>query len=70
MTLQELLTPFMKLSNNMHGEALVKTMGQEATGTGSWAAGLAVVRAYAQSQGVDISTLRISDGSGCPASTC
>lgn len=64
MTLQQLLTPFMKLSNNMHGEALVKTMGQEASGTGSWAAGLAVVRAYAQSQGVDTSTLRISDGSG------
>ena len=59
----------MKLSNNMHGEALVKTMGQEATGT---AVGRRTGRGAClrQSQGVDISTLRISDGSGCPASTC
>ncbi|HET6651066.1 MAG TPA: D-alanyl-D-alanine carboxypeptidase/D-alanyl-D-alanine-endopeptidase [Nocardioides sp.] len=64
MSLQELLTPFMKLSNNMHAEALVKTMGREATGTGSWGAGLDVVRAYAQRVGVDTSSLRISDGSG------
>jgi D-alanyl-D-alanine carboxypeptidase/D-alanyl-D-alanine-endopeptidase (penicillin-binding protein 4) len=64
MPLQELLTPFMKLSNNMHAEALVKTMGHEATGVGSWGAGLTVVRDYAQSLGVDTSTLRISDGSG------
>ncbi len=64
MTVEELLTPFMKLSNNMHAEALVKTMGREATGTGSWSAGLGVVRDYAQRMGVDTSTLRISDGSG------
>jgi D-alanyl-D-alanine carboxypeptidase/D-alanyl-D-alanine-endopeptidase (penicillin-binding protein 4) len=64
MPLRELLTPFMKLSNNMHAEALVKTMGHEATGVGSWGAGLSVVRDYAQSLGVDTSTLRISDGSG------
>ena len=64
MTVAELLTPFMKLSNNMHAEALVKTMGQEATGTGSWSAGLDVVRGYAKAMGVDTSTLRISDGSG------
>jgi serine-type D-Ala-D-Ala carboxypeptidase/endopeptidase (penicillin-binding protein 4) len=64
MPLQQLLTPFMKLSNNMHAEALVKTMGSEATGVGSWGTGLAVVRDYAQRVGVDISTLRISDGSG------
>lgn len=64
MTLQELLTPFMKLSNNMHAEALVKTMGRESGGAGSWPAGLAVVRSYAQSQGVDNGVVRISDGSG------
>ncbi|QNN55134.1 D-alanyl-D-alanine carboxypeptidase/D-alanyl-D-alanine-endopeptidase [Nocardioides mesophilus] len=64
MTLEQLLTPFLKLSNNMHAEALVKTMGAEATGTGSWGAGLAVVRDYVKRLGVDTSTLRISDGSG------
>jgi D-alanyl-D-alanine carboxypeptidase/D-alanyl-D-alanine-endopeptidase (penicillin-binding protein 4) len=64
MTLSELLVPFMKLSNNMHAEALVKTMGQQASGVGSWPAGLAVVRAYAADHGVDTSTVRMSDGSG------
>ena len=64
MTVQQLLTPFMKLSNNMHAEALVKTMGREASGTGSWGTGLTVVRDYARRMGVDTSTLRISDGSG------
>jgi D-alanyl-D-alanine carboxypeptidase/D-alanyl-D-alanine-endopeptidase (penicillin-binding protein 4) len=64
MPLRQLLTPFLKLSNNMHAEALVKTMGQEATGTGSWDAGLTVVRDYAKRVGVDTSNVRISDGSG------
>jgi D-alanyl-D-alanine carboxypeptidase/D-alanyl-D-alanine-endopeptidase (penicillin-binding protein 4) len=64
MTLSELLVPFMKLSNNMHAEALVKTMGQQASGVGSWPAGLAVVRAYAQEHGVDTDVVRMSDGSG------
>ncbi len=64
MTLAELLMPFMKLSNNMHAEALVKTLGKEAGGGGSWSAGLEQIRDYAQSRGVDTSTLRLSDGSG------
>ncbi|RYU09686.1 D-alanyl-D-alanine carboxypeptidase/D-alanyl-D-alanine-endopeptidase [Nocardioides iriomotensis] len=64
MALSGLLVPFMKLSNNMHAEALVKTLGAEATGTGSWQAGLAQVRAYAQEKGVDTNVIRISDGSG------
>jgi serine-type D-Ala-D-Ala carboxypeptidase/endopeptidase (penicillin-binding protein 4) len=64
MPLRELLTPFLKLSNNMHAEALVKMMGHEATGTGSWDAGLTVVRDYAERIGVDTSNVRISDGSG------
>ncbi|MGH8963893.1 MAG: D-alanyl-D-alanine carboxypeptidase/D-alanyl-D-alanine endopeptidase, partial [Actinomycetes bacterium] len=64
MSLTELLVPFMKLSNNMHAEALVKTMGTEATGVGSWGAGLSVVTDYMASQGVDVGDLRLSDGSG------
>jgi len=64
MSLADLLIPFMKLSNNMHAEALVKTMGREVADDGSWDAGLDVVAAYAEEQGVDTSVLRLSDGSG------
>ena len=64
MTLTELLVPFLKLSNNMHAEALVKTMGAETSGVGSWSAGLATVLGYANGQGVATGNLRLSDGSG------
>jgi D-alanyl-D-alanine carboxypeptidase/D-alanyl-D-alanine-endopeptidase (penicillin-binding protein 4) len=64
MTVGELMNPFLKLSNNMHAETLVKTMGAEAGKGGSWSAGLSVVTAYAKSVGVDVSTIRLSDGSG------
>jgi D-alanyl-D-alanine carboxypeptidase/D-alanyl-D-alanine-endopeptidase (penicillin-binding protein 4) len=64
MTLRELLVPFMKLSNNMHAEALVKAMGRERSGDGGWRAGTAIVREYAARQGVDVGSLRLSDGSG------
>ncbi|HEU4946094.1 MAG TPA: D-alanyl-D-alanine carboxypeptidase/D-alanyl-D-alanine-endopeptidase [Kribbella sp.] len=64
MTVGELMNPFLKLSNNMHAEALVKTMGAEAGSGGTWSAGLAVATAYAKSVGVDVSAIRLSDGSG------
>lgn len=64
MTVGELMTPFMKLSNNMHAEHLVKAMGAVVKGQGTWPAGLAVVTDYAKSKGVDTSTIRVSDGSG------
>ncbi|GAA1718010.1 D-alanyl-D-alanine carboxypeptidase/D-alanyl-D-alanine-endopeptidase [Kribbella yunnanensis] len=64
MTVGELMTPFMKLSNNMHAEHLVKAMGAAVKGQGTWPAGLAVVTDYAKSKGVDTSTIRINDGSG------
>jgi D-alanyl-D-alanine carboxypeptidase/D-alanyl-D-alanine-endopeptidase (penicillin-binding protein 4) len=64
MTVGELMTPFLKLSNNMHAEHLVKTMGAVVEADGSWPAGLGVVTDYASSLGVDTSRIRLSDGSG------
>ncbi|MFI6679064.1 D-alanyl-D-alanine carboxypeptidase/D-alanyl-D-alanine-endopeptidase [Kribbella sp. NPDC050470] len=64
MTVGELMNPFLKLSNNMHAETLVKAMGAVAEASGTWPAGLGVVSDYAQSVGVDSSTIRLSDGSG------
>ncbi|WBQ02429.1 D-alanyl-D-alanine carboxypeptidase/D-alanyl-D-alanine endopeptidase [Kribbella sp. CA-293567] len=64
MTVGELMNPYLKLSNNMHGETLVKAMGAVAKANGSWPAGLGVVTEYAKSVGVATSTIRLSDGSG------
>lgn len=64
MTVGELMTPFLKLSNNMHAETLVKAMGAVTKANGSWPTGLGVVTAYAKSVGVDATTIRLSDGSG------
>ncbi|MFG1623375.1 D-alanyl-D-alanine carboxypeptidase/D-alanyl-D-alanine-endopeptidase [Kribbella sp. NPDC049227] len=64
MTVGELMTPFLKLSNNMHAETLVKAMGAVVEAEGSWSAGLGVVTDYAKSVGVDTSRIRLSDGSG------
>jgi D-alanyl-D-alanine carboxypeptidase/D-alanyl-D-alanine-endopeptidase (penicillin-binding protein 4) len=64
MTVGELLNPYMKLSNNMHAEALVKALGAETSGTGSWSAGLAAVRDHLAAEGVDVGNTRIVDGSG------
>ncbi|WP_238151230.1 D-alanyl-D-alanine carboxypeptidase/D-alanyl-D-alanine-endopeptidase [Kribbella sindirgiensis] len=64
MTVGELMTPFLKLSNNMHAETLVKAMGAVVDADGSWPAGLGVVTGYAKSIGVDTSRIRLSDGSG------
>lgn len=63
-TVARLMTPFLKLSNNGHAETLVKTLGAELAGAGSWSAGLERVVAYAEEQGVDVSRIRLADGSG------
>ncbi|MCS0639687.1 D-alanyl-D-alanine carboxypeptidase/D-alanyl-D-alanine-endopeptidase [Streptomyces sp. LP05-1] len=64
MPLRELLRPFMKLSNNMHAEALTKAMGVRTADRGDWSAGLAAVGGYLRTEGVDTGALRQVDGSG------
>lgn len=59
-----LLVPFMKLSNNGHAEMLVKAMGAERAGSGSWKAGTAVVEEAAEGLGLDTGPYDQADGSG------
>ncbi len=64
MPLSRLMVPFLKLSNNMVAETLVKAIGREKAGMGSWEAGLPVIERYAGRQGVPTGRLEMADGSG------
>jgi D-alanyl-D-alanine carboxypeptidase/D-alanyl-D-alanine-endopeptidase (penicillin-binding protein 4) len=64
MTLSDLLVPFLKLSNNLHAEALTKTMGTLDGAPGSWPAGLARTSAYLKELGVPTKGVTLTDGSG------
>jgi D-alanyl-D-alanine carboxypeptidase/D-alanyl-D-alanine-endopeptidase (penicillin-binding protein 4) len=64
MPLSELAVPFLKLSNNLHAEILVKAMGRKTSGKGTWSAGLDAVADVLPSYGVDPARLSLWDGSG------
>ncbi|MDN3356019.1 D-alanyl-D-alanine carboxypeptidase/D-alanyl-D-alanine-endopeptidase [Actinomadura sp. DC4] len=62
--LSQIAVPYLKLSNNMIAEILVKEIGKKVTGHGSWTAGLPVVAKYLKTLGVDTSQVKQTDGSG------
>ncbi|KKK38605.1 D-alanyl-D-alanine carboxypeptidase [Mesobacillus campisalis] len=64
MPLKEILIPFMKLSNNGHGEILAKEMGKVVHGAGSWEKGLKVMEECAKLLGMNTASMLIRDGSG------
>lgn len=64
MTLGELMTPFLKLSNNGHAEVLTKEIGRVLSGSGTWSAGLTAISEYVADTGMDTGKLRQRDGSG------
>ncbi|SIN36090.1 D-alanyl-D-alanine carboxypeptidase/D-alanyl-D-alanine endopeptidase [Micromonospora cremea] len=64
MSLGELMTPFLKLSNNGHAEVLTKEIGRVLSGSGTWPAGLTAISEYVADTGMDTGTLRQRDGSG------
>jgi D-alanyl-D-alanine carboxypeptidase/D-alanyl-D-alanine-endopeptidase (penicillin-binding protein 4) len=64
MPLSQLLTPFLKLSNNLHAETLVKAAGRKVSGQGSWPAGLAAMSSALGAFGLNSQQFAMVDGSG------
>jgi D-alanyl-D-alanine carboxypeptidase/D-alanyl-D-alanine-endopeptidase (penicillin-binding protein 4) len=62
--LSDILTPYLKLSNDGIADILTKTIGRKVSGTGSWAAGTAAIKNHITSLGVNTAELSLVDGSG------
>jgi D-alanyl-D-alanine carboxypeptidase/D-alanyl-D-alanine-endopeptidase (penicillin-binding protein 4) len=62
--LSSILTPFLKLSNNGIADILAKTIGKRIAGTGSWTAGMQVVKTHIGQLGVNTAAMQLYDGSG------
>src|SRR5574341_644557 len=67
--LGDIIFPILNVSQNTFAEYLLKILGRELRGTGSWEAGLDVERGFlVDSVGLDSTSFALSDGSGLSAS--
>jgi D-alanyl-D-alanine carboxypeptidase/D-alanyl-D-alanine-endopeptidase (penicillin-binding protein 4) len=67
--LPDLIFPILSSSQNLFAEMLLKVLGREVAGAGSWDAGLAVERRFLiDSAGLDSTAFSLDDGSGLSAS--
>jgi D-alanyl-D-alanine carboxypeptidase/D-alanyl-D-alanine-endopeptidase (penicillin-binding protein 4) len=62
--LREIVASTNKQSLNLSAEMLLKKVGREASGAGSTASGLEIVRSLLSGTGIDIDRVRLYDGSG------
>jgi len=63
-SLDSIIYWFLKKSINLYGEALIKTFAYEKQGLGSTDSGVAIVKKFWKSKGLDEDELNIYDGSG------
>jgi D-alanyl-D-alanine carboxypeptidase (penicillin-binding protein 4) len=54
----------MKNSDNFYAEQIIKTIGAEVMGAGSWSNGIKAVKQFLCDIGIDATQLRMVDGSG------
>lgn len=55
---------FLKKSVNLYGETLIKTMGREKTGRGSFSAGIGYLKDFWKAKGIHPAMINFADGSG------
>ncbi|MFZ5624908.1 MAG: D-alanyl-D-alanine carboxypeptidase/D-alanyl-D-alanine endopeptidase [Gemmatimonadota bacterium] len=67
--LRDWLFPILNVSQNLFAEMLLKQLGRQFAGAGSWEAGIDVERRFLiDSMGVDSTQFRVTDGSGLSTS--
>ena len=62
--LSEIVECMMKNSDNFYAEQIIKTIGAEVMGAGSWSNGIKAVKQFLCDIGIDATQLRMVDGSG------
>jgi len=63
-TLDKIVYWFLRKSINMYGETLIKTLGKEKKGNSSFKSGVAFLKEFWKSKGINANMINFADGSG------
>ncbi|SDR06181.1 D-alanyl-D-alanine carboxypeptidase / D-alanyl-D-alanine-endopeptidase (penicillin-binding protein 4) [Chryseobacterium soldanellicola] len=63
-TLDKIIYWFLRKSINLYGEALIKTLGKEKKGNPSFKSGVAYLKEFWKSKGINANMINFADGSG------